>query len=165
MTRMLLALALLWSAVAHADESALKPFQRGSAKAIVEARAGRPFILAFWSVDCVHCRAELEQLAALSREHPELDVVLVSTDSPAAAAEVRGVLAQYKLARAERWVFADDFTERLRFEVDPRWRGELPRTYLHGPSQAVEAVTGRIGAQRMERWLRLGMQAEKHDRD
>lgn len=161
MRRVLLALVLLLSAAAHADERALRPFQRGSAKAIVDARAGRPFILTFWSVDCVHCRAELEQLATLSQAHPELDVVLVSTDSPSAAADVRGVLAQYTLSRAERWLFADDFTERLRFEVDPRWRGELPRTHLHGPGKTVEGVTGRIDAQRMQSWL----QAVRNGRD
>jgi thiol-disulfide isomerase/thioredoxin len=153
MRRLLLALSLLFAAVTYAGEGALMPFQRGSAKAIVEARAGRPFVLAFWSVECVHCRAELEQLAALSKTHPQLDVVLVSTDSPDASLEVLGVLGRYDLRRAERWIFADDFTERLRFEVDPHWHGELPRTYLHGPGTAVEGITGRIDTQHMTRWL------------
>ena len=50
-------------------------------------------------------------------------------------------------------VFADDFVERLRFEVDPRWQGELPRTYLHGPGKAVAGFTGTLDAQRVEQWL------------
>ncbi len=152
--RSLLALLLLCVSLVHAAEPDLKPFQRGSAQAIVEARAGRPFILAFWSVACVHCRDELAQLAALSQAYPQLDLVLVSTDSPTAAAEVRAVLAQYRLPRAERWVFADDFAERLRFEVDPRWRGELPRSYLYGPGKAVEGITGTIDGKRLAAWLR-----------
>jgi thiol-disulfide isomerase/thioredoxin len=78
----------------------------GSAKAIIEARAGRPFILTFWSVDCVHCRAELEQLAALSRAHPALEVVLVSTDGPEASREVSAALRPYRFARMESWMFA-----------------------------------------------------------
>lgn len=155
MMRVLLLLAVLLPALVHAEEPMLKPFQRGSARAIAEARAGHPFVLAFWSVDCVHCRAELEQLAALSRAHPQLDLVLVSTDPPEAAQGVLDVLRQYELPRAEHWVFADDFTERLRFEVDPRWHGELPRTYLHGPGTAVEAITGRIDMQHLNRWLKV----------
>lgn len=169
MKRLLFACTLLLAAAVHADananDAALKPFQRGSAKAIVEARAGRPFILTFWSVECVHCRAELEQLAALSKAHPQLDVVLVSTDSVAASREVSGVLRQYDLPRAERWVFADDFTERLRFEVDPRWHGELPRSYLHGPGKAVEGITGKIDAQRLVPWLESVLEAANNGRD
>jgi thiol-disulfide isomerase/thioredoxin len=165
MKRLLLACAMLLAAAVHADDGMLKPFQRGSAKAIVEARAGRPFILTFWSVECVHCRAELEQLAALSKAHPQLDVVLVSTDSVTASRAVSGVLRQYDLPRAERWVFADDFTERLRFEVDPRWHGELPRSYLHGPGKAVEGITGKLDMQRMAPWLESVLEAANNGRD
>jgi thiol-disulfide isomerase/thioredoxin len=164
MRHVLLACVLLLAAVAQADEGALQPFQRGSAKAVIEARAGRPFILTFWSVDCVHCRGELALLSALSRAHPELEVVLVSTDTPAAAAEIDGVLRQYTLPRAERWVFADDFTERLRFEVDPRWHGELPRTYLHGPGKTVEGISGKLSEERVNRWLQATQEGGKHAR-
>ena len=38
------------------------------------------------------------------------------------------MLAKSGLASAENWMFADDFMERLRFEVNPRWRGEIPMT-------------------------------------
>lgn len=161
MKMFLMLLVLTFAVATHADERVLKAFERGSAQAILDARAGRPFVLTFWSVDCVHCRAELAQLSALAQEYPDLDVVLVSTDTPAAVADILDVLRQYPLPRAERWVFADEFTERLRFEVDPRWRGELPRTYLHGPGKAVASISGRIEAQRMARWL----QAAKHGRD
>jgi hypothetical protein len=34
------------------------------------------------------------------------------------------------IAAAENWTFNDDFVERLRYEIDPRWRGEIPRTLL-----------------------------------
>jgi len=153
MRRLLLAWALLLAASAQAEDAALKRFVPGSAKAIIEARAGRPFILTFWSVDCVHCRAELEQLAALSRAHPALEVVLVSTDGPEASREVSAALRPYRFARMESWVFADAFAERLRFEVDRRWRGELPRTYLYRPDGRAEAVTGAIAPQQLEAWL------------
>ena len=153
MRRLLLAWALLLAASAQAEDAALKRFVPGSAKAIIEARAGRPFILTFWSVDCVHCRAELEQLAALSRAHRALEVVLVSTDGPEASREVSAALRPYRFARMESWVFADAFAERLRFEVDRRWRGELPRTYLYRPDGRAEAVTGAIAPQQLEAWL------------
>lgn len=151
--RALLVFLVLWSITAQAETTDFKPFVRGSAKALAEARAGRPFILALWSVECVHCRAELAQLAELSQRYPKLDLVLVATDSLDARHEAAAILAQYPLARAERWIFADDFVERLRFEVDPRWHGELPRTYLHGPGKAVAVITGKLEPQRVAQWL------------
>lgn len=154
MRALLLVAVLLAAGTVHADGAELKPFQRGSLQDIVDARDGRPFILAFWSVDCTHCRAELEQLARLAQRHPKLDLVLVSTDIPAAAADIRAALRQYGSPRAERWVFADDFVERLRYEVDPLWYGELPRTYLYGTGKDRGAVTGRLEPDRLARWLR-----------
>lgn len=150
----MLLLALLATSGVHAAGTTLKPFQPGSVQRIVEARDGRPFILAFWSVDCTHCRAELEQLARLANRHPELDIVLVSTDTPAASADILAALRRYGSPRAEQWVFADDFVERLRFEVAPRWYGELPRTYLFGPGESREAITGRLDPGRLAHWLR-----------
>ncbi len=153
MMHSLLGCLLLWSITAQAETADFKPFVQGSAKALIEARAGKPFILAMWSVECVHCRAELAQLAALSKRYPKLDVVLVATDSLDARKEAEAILAQYPMARAERWIFADDFIERLRYEIDPRWHGELPRTYLHGPGKAVAAITGTLEPQRVVKWL------------
>lgn len=154
MRRVLLVAALLLACVARADGTVLKPFQRGSVQAIVEARHGRPFILSFWSVDCAHCYRELEQLAALAKAYPQLDLVLVSTDTPASEKEITATLSRYALTHAERWVFADDFVERLRFEVDPRWHGELPRAYLYGPGKRIETLTGKPDPGRLTRWLR-----------
>jgi hypothetical protein len=53
------------------------------------------------------------------------------------------MLAKTGLAAAENWIFADSFTERLRFEIDPSWRGEIPRTILiarDGKSTTIEGV-------------------------
>jgi len=131
----------------------LKPFVTGSAKEITAGRSGKPFILAFWSVSCVHCRAELAMLGKLCKQYPGLDVVLVSTDSAEESEAVSSVLRQYPLGKAESWVFADDFVERLHFEVDRQWRGELPRTYLYGPGASVTAFSGKLDAQQLERWV------------
>ena len=44
---------------------------------------------------------------------------------------------------AENWTFDDDFVERLRYEIDPQWRGEIPRTLLiarDGSTTVIEAL-------------------------
>lgn len=161
MLRSLLGVVLALSATclsaneAVVNSQELKPFLPGSARAILTARAGRPFVLALWSVSCVHCRAELDMLATLSKRHPDLDIVLVSTDSPEESQAISSILRRYSLDRADSWVFADDFSERLRSEVDRQWRGELPRSYLYGPGNVVRAFSGALDQAEVEQWLRV----------
>lgn len=157
-----LTLTLLWLAPAHAD--AAKPFVSGSLTEITAARAGRPFILALWSLTCAHCQEELALLGRLLAAHPALDLVLVSTDSPQEAAEIGATLARHALERAESWVFADDFAEKLRFQIDRKWRGELPRTYFYAADHSRRGVSGRVAPEEIEAWLKEQERAASHPR-
>lgn len=148
----LLLLALLAFNPAGAQE--LKPFVKGSMQRLVDARQGKPFILGFWSLSCPPCRDELAALGELARKYPRLDLVLVSTDMDASDAVV-AVLKQAGLQRADAWVFADEFTDRLRFEADKKWRGELPRTYLYDPAHRVDAYSGKLDPALLEQWIRM----------
>lgn len=131
----------------------LRPFEPGSLAKITSARTGKPFVLTLWSIQCAHCPQELALLGALRNKHPGLDLVLISTDSPDHGAAISAALARHRLGGTEAWVFADAFTERLQHEIDPRWRGELPRTYLHGADGRVCAVSGRLDAGEVTRWI------------
>ena len=146
----LVLLALLTGAAAQAVE--LRPFVAGSMQQIRAAHAGRPFVLALWSLTCSHCQEELAQLGTLQRRHPELNVVLISTDTPDDAQALTATLARHGLVRAEAWVYADTFRERLRFEIDPRWGGELPRTYFFDRAHAVTVRSGALAPAELERW-------------
>lgn len=152
---LLLALAMLpfTSSPASAGQE-IKPFVRGSYQKIVSARQGKPFILNFWSLTCGYCMAELEMLKKLAGKHPRLDLVLVSTDTPEEEQSVSATLAKFSLKQAEAWIFADSYTERLRFEVDRKWQGELPRTYFFsaGNNEAV-AISGKVEQEEVERWI------------
>jgi thiol-disulfide isomerase/thioredoxin len=143
-------LALLAGAAAQAAE--LKPFVAGSMQQIRAAHVGRPFVLALWSLTCSHCQEELTQLGKLQRQHPELNVVLISTDTLDDAVALTATLTRHGFARAEAWVYADGFTERLRFEIDPHWGGELPRTYFYDRAHAVTARSGALAPAELERW-------------
>lgn len=131
-----------------------KPFVQGSLKEIVAARQGKPFILGLWSLTCTHCRAELSMLSGLLKKYPDVDVVLVSTDTQEEGETVAVTLRQLALGRAQAWVFADPFAERLRFEIDRKWHGELPRTYLYDSSHHVQTFTGKLDPRQLESWIR-----------
>lgn len=153
LTSLCLVLALAYQpAVQSAPE--LNPFVRGSYRQIVAAHAGQPFVVAFWSVNCSYCGAELALFGRLLKKYPGFDLVLVSTDAPGDRDAIAAVLGKHALDRAERWVFADSYTDRLRFEIDPEWYGELPRSYFHGRSDDVKAISGKIEQVDVERWIR-----------
>lgn len=155
---------LLWMGTANAlAAQQTLPFVRGSQQAILAAHQGRPFILALWSLDCVHCRDDLEILGRLQAKYRTLDVVLVAADTPSRQAEIQVVLEQYALQRAESWVFADSFVERLRFEIDAQWYGELPRTYFFDASGDATAVSGKIQFRPTERWVKAHVRAGDRD--
>lgn len=150
--RLCLALALLLVLIFPAAAQELKPFVAGSIKEITASRQGKPFILGLWSLTCTHCRDELSMLSGLIKKYPALDLVLVSTDTPADRTEILTTLQQLALGHAQTWVFADDFAERLRFEIDPKWHGELPRTYLYDAS-SFRAFSGKLDLRQLEHWI------------
>lgn len=152
--RISLALALLLALNLPASGQELKPFISGSIKEIVAVRQGKPFVLGMWSLSCSHCREEFALLSRLAKQHPDLDLVLVATDTPEEGEAISSVLQQSGLGRAQAWVYADAFADRLRFEIDPKWHGELPRTYLYDASHQIQAFSGKPDALLLEQWLK-----------
>lgn len=131
----------------------IKPFVRGSYQQIIAARQGTPFIISFWSLTCSYCMVELGMLKKLANKYPKLDLVLVSTDTPEEEETVAATLAKIAPGRAEAWLFADSYADRLRFEVDRQWYGELPRTYIFNAKNEVTAISGKIDEAELERWI------------
>ena len=130
MKRLLAAIFLLASlAAAPAAEtsSELKPFVRGSWQEMLRAHTGRPTLVHFWGVTCGPCKIELPLLGQFMKDHPELDVVMISADLvPNLPDAARAMLEKAGLGTAENWLFSDGFVERLRFEIDPAWQGGIP---------------------------------------
>lgn len=132
----------------------IKPFVRGSYQQIVAARQGKPFIVNLWSLTCGYCKVEMSMLKKLAKRYPKLDLVLVSTDTPEDEKLVAATLAKFSLSKAEAWVFADSYTERLRFEIDRQWQGELPRTLFFNAKGEVNAISGKLEQKEVEHWIK-----------
>ena len=54
--------------------------------------------------------------------------------------------------KVEQWVFAEDMPERLRFEIDRRWYGDL-MDYFYDRKHQREAKTGLVNKKFFEDWL------------
>lgn len=135
-----------------ARASDVRPFEAGSYQRIVQEHAGKPFVLALWSVDCAPCHEDLALFGRLIEQNPAFNLVLVSTDSSAEPQVLQDTLARHDLTRAESWVFAGDSDEQLRHEIDRKWYGELPRTYLFAADGTTQAVSGKLDAKVLEAW-------------
>ncbi|WP_457798743.1 TlpA family protein disulfide reductase [Methylocystis sp. S23] len=153
MTRFL-GLALAFALASGAAQALdFQPYGRGAFARIVKAHAGKPLIVHFWSVTCPPCIAELPQWATMIGERKDIDVVFVNTDGDEdrARAEMRAEKAG--LGKAAHYGFSDDFVEKLYFEADKTWRGELPFTALVAPDGGVTSVTGAIDDPLVTKWL------------
>ena len=160
MKRLLLALIFLIACLGEMpfaqtpSASTLKPFVRGSWQQMLRAHAGRPTLVHFWGVTCGPCKIELPLLGKFMKEHPELDIVMISADLvPNLDGPTRAMLEKAGLASAENWIFSDGFVERLRFEIDPAWQGDIPRTLLIARDGTATTIEGSAEIQVIEKWL------------
>ena len=108
----------------------IKPFVEGSFSEIVEQRQDKIFALIFWSIDCPSCYNELNMLGKIHKNYSDIDIVLVSTDIGENQDELKPILEKYQLSNIESWVFRGDSEQKLRYEIDKTWYGELPRSYI-----------------------------------
>ena len=148
---------LLVAAPLVSATEAVRPFVAGSLAKIVAARQGKPFVLAFWSVNCAHCPTELKALGDIRKKNPKLDIVLVAADSPDEAPLTAQLAQKYGLGKVEQWVFADAMEERLRFEIDPRWHGELPRTQFYDRAHQMKVVSGVVPEKQLVAWVKANV--------
>lgn len=137
---------------------AIAPFEPDSLSKIVSVHKGRPFLLLVWSLDCVFCQASMAELARQQRKGPRLDVVTVATD-PVSDADTRTQLAE-RLRNAgltsTNWAFGEAPAEQLRFAVDPKWHGELPRSYWYDAKGNRSAYSGTLTGQVISKYSAPG---------
>jgi thiol-disulfide isomerase/thioredoxin len=150
-----LGLALLLPASDGEASGDLKPFVRGSWQQLLAAHKDRPTIVHFWGVTCGPCKVELPRLGQFAKAHPGIDVVTISADLvPDRSGATRAMLAKSGLEGAENWIFGDGFVERLRFEIDPAWQGDIPRSLLISRTGAITTIEGSAELQQLEAWAR-----------
>ncbi len=137
-----------------ANAGELKSFVRGSWRSIVEAHAGRPVIIHFWGLTCGPCRVEMPAWGKLFAEKPDLPLVTVNADMVQDAPEdAQRFLSKSGLSNAENWIFDGGFVERLRYEIDPKWQGEIPVTLLIGHDGVKRRIEGSASMPEVSTWL------------
>jgi hypothetical protein len=145
----LFAVALLVGATVAAAASPFVTLDRiGAAKLVDPGSHAKPTIVTLWSVDCAYCKKNLKLFADMAKTEPRLKLITIAVEpvgeglaEPLDRLAVPGV----------RFAYGDDAPEALAYAIDPKWRGELPRTMLfdgRGGKQVLSGVVGEGDARR-----------------
>lgn len=149
-----LALLLVLAPLSNIHAAEPQPFERGSWSKLMTAHEGQPTIVHLWGLTCAPCLVELPHWARLQKERPDMRLVLVAADPvPQPPARVEDMLTRTGLGKTESWSFADRFNERLRYEIDPSWSGELPRTLMIDRQGKVTTLSGVADLADVKTWL------------
>jgi hypothetical protein len=127
---------------------AIQPFEANSLEHIVDTQKGKPFVLVVWSLDCQYCQVSLKNLAKEKHKRKDLHVVTLSTDplgDPEAVALMKKKLESAGMS-GNAWAYGDAPPEQLRYAIDPKWHGEMPRSYWFNARGERVAYSGVITA-------------------
>lgn len=142
---LLLALSVCIRSAPAVAEDKIQALEPGSFGRIVAAGKGKPLVVMIWSLTCDYCEPSFDALAD-SKRSKGLEVVTIATDRAddhEAAQLIRKKLSRHGLT-ANSWAFGTAPAERLRYDVDPKWRGEMPRTYWIRSDGKMRAYSGMI---------------------
>ena len=154
--RLSIVIALLLALVSFRPAQAADPlpFERGSWARLKASHAGEPTVIHLWGLTCGPCLVELPHWGKLLAERPDLKLVLVAADPlPQAPERVTATLNKAGLGSSESWSFTDRFYERLRYEIDPAWAGELPRTVMIDRDGKATVLRGVADLDQVRAWL------------
>lgn len=146
---------LLCSGVANSAMQDIGIFQPGSYAQLLTQQKNQSFMLVFWSLDCPPCYKELAMLAEEIKTQPGLTLVLISTDTPDDITEIQQKLSQFGFSNINAWVFESNRAQQLRYEIDPNWYGELPRSYLFDSQHQRQAISGILKKPLLQRWANM----------
>lgn len=96
---------------------------------------------------------ELPQWAQRIRQNPGVAFVFINTDGTGQAAAAARRLAAAGVKPTRSLVYADDFIERLQYEIAPDWLGELPRTEWIAAKGKSTSLLGPVSDFQFRQWL------------
>ncbi|MDP2824027.1 MAG: hypothetical protein Q8O52_15295 [Sulfuritalea sp.] len=137
----LVLLSILLACTASAFATTFVSLDRTSARKLTDAATHTvPTIVALWSNDCPHCKKNLGLFADMVKADARLRLITVAVEP--FSAEVAASLDRIKVP-GPRYVYGADAPEAIAYSLDPKWRGELPRTLFfdgHGNRVAISGA-------------------------
>lgn len=131
-----------------AQAASFAPLDRNTARQLTDPASHRqPTVVALWSIDCTHCKKNLQTLSSISKRQKNLRVISVATEP--ATADHEKIMTRFDLP-GSRYAYGSDSPEALAYALDPAWAGELPRVFLFDGKGGKQKVSGVMGAKAIE---------------
>lgn len=147
---------LLLLVLAGMKAAAAEPFlvlDRQGARSLVDAKShSAPTIVALWSSDCPHCKRNLKLFAHMATDYPRLRLITIAVEP---LSEELAVPLDRLSVPGARYAYGAESPEALAHALDPKWRGELPRTLLFDGNGGKEVVSGAMDEHGVRRHLGL----------
>ncbi len=128
----------------QAETITLKHFTTGSYQQLLKQHQNKPLMLTIWSTTCTSCMEKMPVLQALKNSWQDINIVMLAVDDLSNKIQVQAVLSEHGLADGDNWILADQNAQRVRYEIDPNWFGELPRTYFLNSEHEREGISGAL---------------------
>jgi thiol-disulfide isomerase/thioredoxin len=128
-----------------------QPFKPGSYQDILKRYSTNNLLVVFWSIDCPPCFKELKHLGEFHLKNPERKIILINVDTGYNQKKLLALLETNNLVNIERWIFNSNHHEKLRHEIDPRWLGDLPRSYFFSLTKKPQRLRGVLSLVRIEK--------------
>jgi thiol-disulfide isomerase/thioredoxin len=130
------------------------PFDMNTRKVIEKRYIDQPLIISFWSIDCPYCIDDLKKLGKALSKNTNVKLITVCVDGKESAKKAERILSQANLPKHEKYQYAEVDEDRLRYNIDPAWYGELPRTYFYDAAHQVTALSGKISNSFLDKWFK-----------
>jgi hypothetical protein len=83
-----------------------------------------------------------------------MKLITISTDPFLSSDFIQNLHQTNNLMNAETWVFSDRVREKLYFDVDKKWRGELPFMLLVNDKNQVTKHLGIMTQEKLVTWIK-----------
>lgn len=130
------------------------PFDMNTRKVIEKRYIDQPLIISFWSIDCPYCIDDLKKLGRALSKNTNVKLITVCVDGKESAKKAERILSQANLPKHEQYQYAEVDEDRLRYNIDPAWYGELPRTYFYDAAHQVTPLSGKISNSFLDKWFK-----------
>ena len=130
------------------------PFDMNTRQVIEKRYIDQPLIISFWSIDCPYCIDDLKKFGKALSKNTNVKLITVCVDGKESAKKAERILSQANLPKHEQYQYAEVDEDRLRYNIDPAWYGELPRTYFYDAAHQVTPLSGKISNSFLDKWFK-----------
>lgn len=129
-------------------------FNKARFEQVKQEKLAQKWLVLLWSVDCTPCMKELALVKKLQQKQKDLAVVMINTDTEESSEQERNdIIKHFNLVNLKSFHFTQGQEAQQRYQVDPQWFGELPRSYFIDEQGKFHGKSGLIAEELLTQWL------------